>query len=120
MPDRTPEDNYERIGKVIALTPFMKHLGMEFLEGGEGYAKLREHIEQAALDQLVVRYRDASLNAVAGVGERLLEGGAGHTAERRAHARVGLRQQHVGGWPTEASRLREHVVPRDAHVVEEA
>ena len=41
MPDRTPEDNYERIGKVIALTPFMKHLGMEFLEGGEGYAKLR-------------------------------------------------------------------------------
>jgi len=41
MADRTPEENYERIGKVIALTPFMKHLGMEFLEGGEGYAKLR-------------------------------------------------------------------------------
>jgi uncharacterized protein (TIGR00369 family) len=33
--------NLERIGKVIANTPYMKHLGMEFLEGGEGYAKLR-------------------------------------------------------------------------------
>ena len=41
MPDRTPEENYERIAKVVALTPFMKHLGMEFVEGGEGYAKLR-------------------------------------------------------------------------------
>ena len=41
MPERTAEENYERIAKVVALTPFMKHLGMEFLEGGEGYAKLR-------------------------------------------------------------------------------
>jgi len=33
--------NLERIGKVIAGVPYMKHLGMEFVEGGEGYAKLR-------------------------------------------------------------------------------
>ena len=29
------------MAKVIALTPYMKHLGMEFVEAGEGYAKLR-------------------------------------------------------------------------------
>ena len=41
MPDSKAEANYERIAKVIALTPYMKHLGMEFIEGREGYAKLR-------------------------------------------------------------------------------
>jgi uncharacterized protein (TIGR00369 family) len=35
------ERNLERIGKVVGNAPFMKHLGMEFVEGGEGYAKLR-------------------------------------------------------------------------------
>ena len=33
--------NLERIGKVIAGVPYMKHLGMEFVEGGEGWARLR-------------------------------------------------------------------------------
>jgi len=41
MPDSKVDANYERIAKVVALTPFMKHLGMEFVEGREGYAKLR-------------------------------------------------------------------------------
>jgi uncharacterized protein (TIGR00369 family) len=41
MPERDPAKNLERIGKVVAGVPFMKHLGMEFVEGGEGYAKLR-------------------------------------------------------------------------------
>ncbi len=41
MPDSKTEVNNERMAKVIALTPYMKHLGMEFIEGREGYAKLR-------------------------------------------------------------------------------
>ncbi len=41
MPDSKADTNYERMAKVIAVTPYMKHLGMEFIEGREGYAKLR-------------------------------------------------------------------------------
>ncbi len=41
MPDSEPDSNLERIAKVVPSTPFMKHLGMEFMEGREGYAKLR-------------------------------------------------------------------------------
>lgn len=41
MPDSKADANYERMAKVVALTPYMKHLGMEFVEGREGYAKLR-------------------------------------------------------------------------------
>ena len=41
MADSNESDNYERIGKVVASVPYMKHLGMEFVEGREGYAKLR-------------------------------------------------------------------------------
>lgn len=33
--------NYDRMGKVIAMTPYMKHLAMEFVEASKGYAKLR-------------------------------------------------------------------------------
>ncbi|MEX2246858.1 MAG: PaaI family thioesterase [Dehalococcoidia bacterium] len=43
--ERTPEQradaNYARIRRVIQTTPFMKHLGMEFVEAGEGWAKIR-------------------------------------------------------------------------------
>ncbi len=41
MPDSKASTNYERIAKVVAMVPYMKHLGMEFVEGREGYAKLR-------------------------------------------------------------------------------
>jgi uncharacterized protein (TIGR00369 family) len=41
MPDSKADTNYELMAKVIAITPYMKHLGMEFIEGREGYAKLR-------------------------------------------------------------------------------
>ncbi len=41
MSDSKADTNYERMAKVIAITPYMKHLGMEFIEGREGYAKLR-------------------------------------------------------------------------------
>jgi uncharacterized protein (TIGR00369 family) len=41
MTEAQTNANYERIAKVVAATPFMKHLGMEFIEGREGYAKLR-------------------------------------------------------------------------------
>ena len=41
MPEIDAAKNLERIGRVIGGVPFMKHLGMEFVEGGEGYAKLR-------------------------------------------------------------------------------
>ena len=43
MDAATSQINLTRIAKVIQMTPFMKHLGMEFLEGAEGYAKLRLH-----------------------------------------------------------------------------
>jgi uncharacterized protein (TIGR00369 family) len=39
--DEKQQKNLDRMAKVIAATPFMKHLGMEFVEGGEGYAKLK-------------------------------------------------------------------------------
>ena len=41
MTDNRESDNYEPIAKVVASVPYMKHLGMEFVEGREGYAKLR-------------------------------------------------------------------------------
>ncbi len=41
MAETITNENTERMAKVIALTPYMKHLGMEFVEAGEGYAKLR-------------------------------------------------------------------------------
>ncbi len=41
MPDNNLEANLERIAKVVAMMPFTKHLGIEFVEGREGYAKLR-------------------------------------------------------------------------------
>ena len=39
--DSKADTNYERMAKVIAKTPYMKHLGMEYIEGREGYARLR-------------------------------------------------------------------------------
>ena len=39
--DERQQKNLDRMAKVIASVPFMKHLGMEFVEGGEGYAKIR-------------------------------------------------------------------------------
>ena len=41
MTETITNENTERMAKVIALTPYMAHLGMEFVEAGEGYAKLR-------------------------------------------------------------------------------
>ena len=41
MPDNNLEANLGRIAKVVAMMPFTKHLGIEFEEGREGYAKLR-------------------------------------------------------------------------------
>ena len=35
------ERSLQRIEKGLALIPYMRHLGMEFVEGGEGYCKLR-------------------------------------------------------------------------------
>jgi len=40
MDEATEKKNLERMANVIATVPFMKHLGMEFVEGGEGYAKI--------------------------------------------------------------------------------
>jgi uncharacterized protein (TIGR00369 family) len=39
--DSKADTNYELMAKVIAITPYMKHLGMEFIESRGGYAKLR-------------------------------------------------------------------------------
>jgi uncharacterized protein (TIGR00369 family) len=60
---RTPEEraeaNFRRMARVIEMTPFMKHLGMEFVEGGDGYAKL------------AMRYQDENSTAA-----KALHGGA--------------------------------------------
>ncbi len=57
--DEVAQANYERMATVIARTPFMQHLGMEFVEAGEGWAKLR------------MRYRDENSTAF-----KALHGGA--------------------------------------------
>ena len=41
MTETITNENTERMAKVIAVTPYMVHLGMEFIEAGDGYAKLR-------------------------------------------------------------------------------
>ncbi len=41
MQDTSADKNAERMAKVIAFMPFARHLGMELVETGEGYAKLR-------------------------------------------------------------------------------
>ena len=61
--EKTPEEraqaNYARMERAIANTPFMKHLGMEFVEAGEGWARLR------------MRYQDENSTAM-----KALHGGA--------------------------------------------
>ena len=57
--DEAQQKNLERIGKVIAAMPFTRHLGMEFVEGGDGYARVK------------LRYQDE--NSTTG---RALHGGA--------------------------------------------
>ncbi len=57
--DEALQKNLDRMAKVIAAMPFTKHLAMEFVEGGEGFASVR------------MRYQDE--NSTAG---RALHGGA--------------------------------------------
>ncbi len=59
MDEEAMKKNLDRMAKVIGAIPFMKHLAMEFVEGGEGFATLR------------MRYQDE--NSTAG---RALHGGA--------------------------------------------
>ncbi len=57
--DEALQKNLGRISKVIDAMPFTKHLAMEFVEGGEGFARIR------------MRYQDE--NSTAG---KALHGGA--------------------------------------------
>jgi uncharacterized protein (TIGR00369 family) len=41
MDEATQQKNLGRMAKVIEMTPFMKHLGMEFLDGAEGVARIK-------------------------------------------------------------------------------
>ena len=41
MDAATAQRNYDRMRKAIEMTPFMRYLGMEFVEANEGYAKLK-------------------------------------------------------------------------------
>lgn len=41
MDEATQQKNLGRMAKVIEMTPFMKHLGMEFVDGGEGFARIK-------------------------------------------------------------------------------
>jgi len=57
--DEALQKNLDRMAKVIAAMPFTKHLAMEFVDGGEGFARIR------------MRYQDE--NSTAG---KALHGGA--------------------------------------------
>ena len=59
MDEEAMNKNLGRMAKVIEAIPFMKHLAMEFVEGGEGFARIR------------MRYQDE--NSTAG---KALHGGA--------------------------------------------
>jgi uncharacterized protein (TIGR00369 family) len=39
--DESLQKNLARMAKVIDAVPFMRHLGMEFVEGDDGYAKIK-------------------------------------------------------------------------------
>ncbi len=41
MAETDANENAKRIAKVIEMMPFTRHLGIELVEAGEGYAKLR-------------------------------------------------------------------------------
>lgn len=41
MDEAIQQKNLARMAKVIETMPFSRHLGMEFVEGGEGYARIR-------------------------------------------------------------------------------
>ncbi len=46
MAQTLTDENKERMAKVIALTPYMAHLGMELIDASEGYAKLKLKYQQ--------------------------------------------------------------------------
>jgi len=46
MTEAATNENIKRMAKVIAVTPFMAHLGMELVEAGDGYAKIRLHFKK--------------------------------------------------------------------------
>ncbi len=41
MDEEAMKKNLDRMAKLVGAIPFMKHLAMEFVEGGEGFATLR-------------------------------------------------------------------------------
>jgi uncharacterized protein (TIGR00369 family) len=45
MDEAAVKKNAERMRKAIEVTPFMRHLGMEFVEATEGYAKLKQRYQ---------------------------------------------------------------------------
>jgi uncharacterized protein (TIGR00369 family) len=59
MSDTLTEKNKGRIAKVIEMTPYMAHLGMELVDASDGYAKIR------------LRYQDENSTAA-----KALHGGA--------------------------------------------
>ncbi|MDO8616842.1 MAG: PaaI family thioesterase [Dehalococcoidia bacterium] len=46
MDETAVKKNFERMRKVIEMTPFMRHLGMEFVEAEEGCARLKLRYQQ--------------------------------------------------------------------------
>jgi uncharacterized protein (TIGR00369 family) len=46
MDETAVKKNFGRMRKVIEMTPFMRHLGMEFVEAEEGYARLKLRYQQ--------------------------------------------------------------------------
>jgi len=59
MTDETAAANLKRMARVIEAMPYAKHLAMEFIDGGEGWARLR------------MRYQDENSTAM-----KALHGGA--------------------------------------------
>jgi uncharacterized protein (TIGR00369 family) len=46
MDQETAQRNYKKMAKAIEVTPFMRHLGMEFVEADDGYAKLKMRFQK--------------------------------------------------------------------------
>ena len=46
MDQTAAQENYKRMAKAIELAPYHRHLGMEFVEAGEGYAKLKLNFQK--------------------------------------------------------------------------
>ena len=56
------EENKARMTKVIEMTPYMVHLGMELVEASDSYAKLKLRYQELDGRESAPRWRDRIAN----------------------------------------------------------